>query len=263
MSGNYFDRFDPQPQPVIRGRREPLEQERAAAGLNQTVAQTEATRRANIIAAEKLALDQAQEARIANEAATSRNQNARKMAETNAMFTRDSITGLREIDRIEADVRNNDWGETGFSGAMMSVIPGTAAHDLRTDTSRIGGLSILNKLVEAKNAMPEGAQGLFGATNQAELDALKASMSNLNPNDSNQNFRKGLQDARQSFYQLLLKSNPAAAEAYRKGREKYQKQYGFGGLTPPRRRPAGPPASAPRTPASSGLSDDLKRKYGL
>lgn len=169
-----------------------------------------------------------------------------KDEEQKKIFARDAISGLRMIDRIESDINDTSalprmiggrgFGETGALGSFLSNFPGTAAHDLRTNVGKVKGLSILNKLIEAKNAMPKGAQGLFGATNESELRALASALSTLDPNDSTGNFSTNLKDSRNAFLSVLRGVNPKAADAYEKARQ----QYKSGGLRNAPRKPRQP-----------------------
>lgn len=145
-----------------------------------------------------------------------------KVRERDKQMAMDAINVLRELDLMEADVYGGGFGETGWLGAKLGQIPGTAAHDLRTNVQMPKGVGIINKLIEAKQAMPSGAAGVFGATNEQELKALAAGLANLDPDNSNENFLKNLGDSRRGFLSLLERASPNAARVYRTKRGEYE-----------------------------------------
>lgn len=153
---------------------------------------------------------------------------AAKVRERDKQMALDAINVLRELDLMEADVAGGGFGETGYLGAKLGQIPGTAAHDLRTNVQKPKGVGIINKLIEAKQSMPSGAAGIFGATNEAELKALAASLANLDPDNTNENFLRNIADSRRGFLSLLERASPNAAGVYKTKRGEYEAKRGGG-----------------------------------
>ena len=194
----------------------------AAATLENTRANIAATNASTNATNRKTALEENRFRYAQSKDAAAHRAEAAKVRERDKQMAMDAINVLRELDLMEADVYGGGFGETGWLGAKLGQIPGTAAHDLRTNVQTPKGVGIINKLIEAKQAMPSGAAGVFGATNEQELKALAAGLANLDPDNSNENFLKNIGDSRRGFLSLLERASPNAAKVYRTKRGEYE-----------------------------------------
>lgn len=144
---------------------------------------------------------------------------------------------IGKIDNISKDV-NDSWtgvgglGETGWWGWAQSGVPGSAAYSLRNDLKTIDSVQVLQAMTRLKELSPTGSTG-FGALSAPELELLRSSVANLNPDSDHATFVKNLKEARRVYEGMLrrLEQQPPAAK----------------------------PAAKPQSGA--GLSD-LMRKYG-
>lgn len=109
---------------------------------------------------------------------------------------------LEKIDAIEKDVTDNGgWGETGLTGSALRMIPGTAAYDLAKNLQTIDANSAFSALQEMREASPTG--GALGQVTEKELELLKSTVANLDPNQSQDAFLGNLKTAR-DFYTGML-----------------------------------------------------------
>lgn len=115
-------------------------------------------------------------------------------------------TVLKKIDQIEADARDNGgWFETGTSGALSrAVLPdGTAGADLAKNLQTIDANSAFTALQQMRENSPTG--GALGQVTERELDLLKSSIANLDPNQSQDQFLQNLSEARASYRAMLAR----------------------------------------------------------
>lgn len=160
---------------------------------------------------QRLAIAQAGEARDQQKLQTETADKARKATDAKASAIA-SITGvLNKIDAIERDAMDNGgWGETGFTGTVMRMVPGSPAYDLAENIKTIDANSAFSALQEMRNNSPTG--GALGQVTEKELDLLKASIANINPAQSQQQFLTNLREARQRYADILKRLNPEAAK---------------------------------------------------
>lgn len=126
----------------------------------------------------------------------------------------DTLRGvIDKIDEVAFDAAdNNGWFETGFTGSITRGIPGTAAYDLGKNIETIDANSAFERLAEMRNNSPTG--GALGQVTERELDLLKSSIANINPNQSQDQFFGNLAQAKQRYLDMLSRIDPAAAEEY-------------------------------------------------
>lgn len=122
------------------------------------------------------------------------------------------IKAIRELSSIALDANDNGgWFETGTSGNFSrTVLPsGTAGYDLAGDLKTLDA----NFAFDALNAMREASKtgGALGQVTERELDLLKASVSNLDPNLSHSTFLSNVEKARQAYLTQLARIDPALA----------------------------------------------------
>lgn len=160
---------------------------------------------------QRLAIAQAGEVRDQQKLQTEASDKLRKATDAKASAI-SSITGvLNKIDAIERDAMDNGgWGETGFTGTVMRMVPGSPAYDLAENLKTIDANSAFSALQEMRNNSPTG--GALGQVTEKELDLLKSSIANLNPGQSQQQFLTNLREARQRYADILKRLNPEAAK---------------------------------------------------
>lgn len=122
------------------------------------------------------------------------------------------IKAIRELSSIALDADDNGgWFETGSSGKFArSVLPdGTAGYDLAGDLKTLDA----NFAFDALNAMREASKtgGALGQVTERELDLLKSSVANLDPNLSHGTFLANVEKARQAYLAQLARLDPALA----------------------------------------------------
>lgn len=122
------------------------------------------------------------------------------------------IKAIRELQNIALDANdNNGWFETGASGSFArSVLPdGTAGFDLAGDLKTLDA----NFAFDALNAMREASKtgGALGQVTERELDLLKSSVANLDPNLSHDTFLSNVEKARQAYLAQLARIDPSLA----------------------------------------------------
>lgn len=119
---------------------------------------------------------------------------------------------IRELNNIAIDADDNaGWFETGTSGRFArSALPGAnAGKDLA------GNIETLNAdfAFSALNAMREASKtgGALGQVTERELDLLKASTANIDPNLSHDTFLENVERARQVYLTRLADIDPQLA----------------------------------------------------
>lgn len=145
--------------------------------------------------------------------------NAPKGEQTDAQ-RQQAIQSLREtidkLDNLAFDAGDNGgWGETGFTGSMMSGVPGTAARDLSGQITSVQANTAFDKLQNMKMNSPNGG-GLGGATSDADMELLKSSVANLDQGQSAESFFGNVAQAKRSYLTMLERLDPAVAAEYSK-----------------------------------------------
>lgn len=174
------------------------------------------------ISREQLALQQAAADRAAAKDAREAAEDADKAGKRdNARLS--AISSLRnvidQIDEVAFDSADNSgWFETGRSGAFVRSMPtfmqaGSAAYDLAGNIKTIDANAAFNALAEMRQNSPTG--GALGAITERELDLLRSSIANLDPNLSQETFFGNLADAKKVYIDMLSRLDPAAAEEIR------------------------------------------------
>lgn len=120
-----------------------------------------------------------------------------------------AITNLSDI-ALDAD-DNGGWFETGTSGSFSrSVLPsGSAGYALAGDLKTLDA----NFAFDALSAMREASKtgGALGNVTERELDLLKASVANLDPDLDHDTFLGNIEEARQAYLAQLARINPRVA----------------------------------------------------
>lgn len=127
-------------------------------------------------------------------------QTRREALASNARRQLQNLMG--RINAIDADVKDNSgWGETGWTGSALRDIPGTAAYDLAANIETLDASAAFKALQQMREESPTG--GALGQITERELDLLKSTISNLNPNQSQESFLNNLNIARQTYGDML------------------------------------------------------------
>ena len=119
---------------------------------------------------------------------------------------------IRELNNIAIDADDNaGWFETGTSGQFArGMLPGAnAGKDLAANIETLNA----DFAFSALNAMREASKtgGALGQVTERELDLLKASTANINPNLSHDTFLKNVERARQVYLTRLADLDPQLA----------------------------------------------------
>lgn len=131
------------------------------------------------------------------------------------------LTGvIDQIDKVAIDsADNNGLFETGATGSMMRSFgpAGTAAYDLDASIKKIDANAAFDALQKMREASPTG--GALGSITEKELELLRSTVANLDPNQSQPAFLAALADAKKTYLDRLRAIDPAAADMYaqRKG----------------------------------------------
>lgn len=202
MQQNPFDQFDAQP-------RQPAAPAPQSIQIKPAPRPDQAEQQRLEMERQRLSIAQAGEARDQQKQQTEAADKARKATDAKASAV-SSIKGvLNKIDAIERDASDNGgWGETGFTGSVMRLIPGSPAYDLAENLKTIDANSAFSALQEMRNNSPTG--GALGQVTEKELELLKASIANLNPSQSQQQFLTNLREARQRYADILARLDPSA-----------------------------------------------------
>lgn len=140
-------------------------------------------------------------------------------AQESAIYSLSNV--LDKIDSVETQAKNG-WFDTGRSGAFVRSLPdalaaGSDAYDLAADLQTIDANSAFSALSDMRNNSPTG--GALGQVTERELDLLKSTIANLNPNQSEEQFLRNVNEARQAYITMLERLDPAQAAAYRERRK--------------------------------------------
>lgn len=126
------------------------------------------------------------------------------------------LVGIIEaIDNAYADSADNGGlGETGFTGGILRDVQGTAAYDLAGKLKKIDADSAFSALQKMREESPTG--GALGQITERELDLLKSTVANLDPNLSQEEFVRQLGIAKGVYLDMLRRVDPAKADEIEK-----------------------------------------------
>lgn len=157
---------------------------------------------------------------------------------------------IAQIDNIAADVQDNGgWGETGFTGARLRGWEGSAAYDIAQKLKTVDANLAFAELQKMRDNSPTG--GALGQVTEKELDLLRSTVANLDPNQSQGEFLAALKRARDSYTGMLGRVDPEVATRLQQAydRDKSDPLVGYvGGGTGQTFGPGGP-VDAPPPPA--------------
>lgn len=164
----------------------------------------------------------------------------------------DALLGvISQIDNIANDVQDNGgWGETGFTGARLRGWEGSAAYDIAQKLKTIDANLAFNELQKMRDNSPTG--GALGQVTEKELDLLRSTVANLDPNQSQEEFLRSLKRARDSYTSMLERADPELAARVQAAYEKQNKDPLVGYVSSNGSDWYGPDGSAPRPSGGSG-----------
>lgn len=145
---------------------------------------------------------------------------------------------IRELNNIAIDADDNSgWFETGTSGQIArNVLPGSnAGKDLAGNVETLNADFAFSALAAMREASKTG--GALGNVTERELDLLKSSTANINPDLSHDTFLTNVERARQVYLSRLAMLDPQLATrlgynseeaemALLELNEAYEKQFG-------------------------------------
>lgn len=129
---------------------------------------------------------------------------------------------INQIDNIAADAADNGgWGETGFTGARLRGWEGSAAYDLAQKLKTVDANLAFAELQKMRDNSPTG--GALGQVTEKELELLRSTVANLDPNQSQPEFLAALKRARDSYTGMLGRVDPETATRLQQQSEKQQR----------------------------------------
>lgn len=141
---------------------------------------------------------------------------------------------IGKLGRIGLDA-NDSWAspgllETGASGEaaraispILSLGATRPARDLASDIDTLQARFAFDALDAMRQASKTG--GALGQVTERELDLLKASVSNINPDQGHKQFMRNLEDARQAYLSKMALVEPELARRLGYDREKAEQAW--------------------------------------
>lgn len=93
--------------------------------------------------------------------------------------------------------------DTGFTGSVLSIFPGTDARNLQAELDTIGSGSMLQTMQALKAASPTGATGM-GALSDSEGKLLRESLGSLDTWQSPEQLRRNLLNIKKVYTDMLV-----------------------------------------------------------
>jgi len=118
---------------------------------------------------------------------------------------------LTNIDEAQRVIAESKLPTSGFTGSMLSKIPGTAATDVGALVNTIKANIGFDKLQAMRDASPTG--GALGQVSNQEIDFLQSTLNNLNQKQSQEQFNKQLQILENQYLRTIAKFNAYPEEA--------------------------------------------------
>ena len=214
----------------------------------QSPAKAAAETRANqsqAMDAERLRIAQAAEARAAQNDSLDIQGKRDKLNRAKAGAISASRVVLDQLDAIDKSIRGTGgWGLTGKSGDLMRrwYGSGSDAYDLQAAIKTIDANTAISNLSEMRQNSPTG--GAVGNVSDKDMELLKSTVANLDPNQSQNTFIERLNATRKHYVRVLGQLDPKAAGAYL---QEFQRRY--------------PQVGGKSSPAANHADDALVAKY--
>lgn len=162
---------------------------------------------------------------------------------------------INQIDNIAADAADNGgWGETGFTGARLRGWEGSAAYDIAQKLKTVDANLAFAELQKMRDNSPTG--GALGQVTEKELDLLRSTVANLDPNQSQAEFLAALKRARDSYTGMLGRVDPEIASRLQASEQRDKENPLRGYVSSeqgPTFGPNGPTDGAPPPPTGGSL----------
>lgn len=211
--------------------------------------------------------DRVEDARLAAEEAKAAE--ASRRSDEGALFNLMGV--IRKLNEVALDANDNQMfpglGETGTLGRIKRTSPfNNPAKDLSSNIDTLRANFAFDALQAMRDASRTG--GALGAITERELDLLERAVTNIDPNQSHEQFLTNLQQARQAYLAKLAMLEPQLAtrlgydpEAAERAMISLNDAYNaeFGGASPLDIQREGP-AAPTRTPQDI---EAIMRKYGV
>ena len=211
--------------------------------------------------------DQVEDARQATEDAEAAETSRR--ADESALFNLMNV--IRKMNEVALDATDNETfpglGETGTLGKVKRTSPfNNPAVDLGNNIDTLRANFAFDALQAMRDASKTG--GALGAISERELDLLERAVTNINPDQSHEQFLTNLQQARQAYLAKLAMIEPQLAtrlgydpDAAEKAMISLNDAFNaeFGGASPLGIQREGP-AAPTRTPDDIAA---IMQKYGV
>jgi len=119
--------------------------------------------------------------------------------------------------QVDAALKNTGFGKTGLPGAVVGMVPGSDAYDLRATIDTLKANLSFDQIAEMRANSPTG--GALGSVSDNELKLLGAAIASLDANQSNDRVKAGLEAVqrhytnwRKAALESLGQSGPAPTE---------------------------------------------------
>lgn len=124
-------------------------------------------------------------------------------ANQKAFALQNAKTQLTSLDNALSMIPENgiSWN-TGVTGSVLSMFPGTDARNLQAELDTIGSGSMLQTMQALKAASPTGATGM-GALSDSEGKILRDALGSLDRWQSPEQLRRNLENIRSTYTSLL------------------------------------------------------------
>lgn len=169
---------------------------------------------------------------------------------------------LGQLQNVRRDAQDNGgWGETGAIGSIVRRFgpTGTAAYDLSGQIQSIDANLAFEELANMRRNSPTG--GALGQVTERELDLLRSTVANLDPNLSQEEFLRQVDTAIQHYRGMIERLAPPRSE---RG-EKQEPPGGYAvAAQPPAGGQPGQPDNRPVPPGVTveGVDPQTGDRYG-
>ena len=150
-------------------------------------------------------------------------------------YSQFALTAIEDVEKMvtgESGLNPFD-NTTGFTGNLLSSVPGSAAHDVMRQLETVKAAIGFDRLQAMRDASPTG--GALGQVTERELTYLQSAMGSLEQSQSKEQFLKNLAAVKKQYMRTV--------DAIRAQQEEYRRLNGL------------PPSQPSLTPAPSGYTD--------
>lgn len=197
-----------------------LQERKGEADVNQSQASTENTHESAITERELRPARRRKaeaEATSAEGEATKTTSEVQTKADLRGQTANAFRTVIDKIDQVALDSADNaGWFETGTSGEIARALPSFGANrpakDLKSNIDTIDANTAFTALSNLRKESPTG--GAVGNVSDKDLELLKSTVSNLDPDQSQEQFLTNLAATKKHYLTMLGMIDPKAAGEY-------------------------------------------------